>query len=257
MPWLPAKSNFERDLMRKLLERGYRAQGQVGSLGFRIDMVVEGADRTRLAVECDGDRFHGPEQWRQDMQRQRVLERVGWRFWRCFASSFYRDPDGVMNDLFDMLTRMGIEPLAKGETSHPHRRFTEHRIIEPTAAEPPVMTELTGIDLSGVQEGDIALAPVATGIALGDKVVLLYSDDQKRISVRLTDGINDLDKGRLSITSPLGKTILGAEEGDEVELPLENGRQRKVLIESVEKNPDTFSASPVVEIQIDSSAAVA
>ena len=126
--------NFERDLMRKLLERGYRAQGQVGSLGFRIDMVVEGADRTRLAVECDGDRFHGPEQWRQDMQRQRVLERVGWRFWRCFASSFYRDPDGVMNDLFDMLTRMGIEPLAKGETSHPHRRFTEHRIIEPTAA---------------------------------------------------------------------------------------------------------------------------
>ena len=162
-----------------------------------------------------------------------------------------------MNDLFDMLTRMGIEPLAKGETSHPHRRFTEHRIIEPTAAEPPVMTELTGIDLSGVQEGDIALAPVATGIALGDKVVLLYSDDQKRISVRLTDGINDLDKGRLSITSPLGKTILGAEEGDEVELPLENGRQRKVLIESVEKNPDTFSASPVVEIQIDSSAAVA
>ena len=71
------ESNFERDLMRKLLERGYRAQGQVGSLGFRIDMVVEGADRTRLAVECDGDRFHGPEQWRQDMQRQRVLERVG------------------------------------------------------------------------------------------------------------------------------------------------------------------------------------
>ena len=101
------------------------------------------------------------------------------------------------------------------------------------------------------------LAPVATGIALGDKVVLLYSDDQKRISVRLTEGINDLDKGRLSITSPLGKAILGAEEGDEVELPLENGRQRKVLIESVEKNPDTFSASPVVEIQIDSSAAVA
>ena len=119
-------------------------------------MVVEGADRRRLAVECDGDRFHGPEQWRQDMRRQRVLERVGWRFWRCFASSFYRDPDGVMNDLFEMLTRMGIEPLAKGETSHPHRRFTEHRIIEPTAAEPPVMTELTGIDLSGVQEGDIA-----------------------------------------------------------------------------------------------------
>jgi transcription elongation GreA/GreB family factor len=39
------------------------------------------------------------------------------------------------------------------------------------------------------------------------------------------------------VSSPLGKSILGAEEGDEVELPLESGRQRKVLIESVEKNP--------------------
>ena len=89
------ESNFERDLMQRLLERGYRVQGQVGSIGYRIDMVVEGADRRRLAVECDGDRYHGPEQWRQDMRRQRVLERVGWRFWRCFASSFYRDPDGI------------------------------------------------------------------------------------------------------------------------------------------------------------------
>ena len=62
------ESNFERDLLQKLLERGYRAQGQVGSIGYRIDMVVEGADRRRLAVECDGDRYHGPEQWRQDMR---------------------------------------------------------------------------------------------------------------------------------------------------------------------------------------------
>ena len=53
-------SQFERDLMGRLLERGYRVQGQVGSIGYRIDMVVEGADRRRLAVECDGDRFHGP-----------------------------------------------------------------------------------------------------------------------------------------------------------------------------------------------------
>ena len=51
------ESNFERDLMQKLLERGYRVQGQVGSIGYRIDMVVEGADRRRLAVECDGDRY--------------------------------------------------------------------------------------------------------------------------------------------------------------------------------------------------------
>ncbi len=113
------ESNFERNLMQRLLECGYRVQGQVGCIGYRIDMVVEGADRRRLAIECDGDRYHGPEQWRQDMRRQRVLERVGWRFWRCFASSFYRDPDGTLNDLVEMLTRMGIQPMGKIETGTP------------------------------------------------------------------------------------------------------------------------------------------
>ena len=140
--------DFERDLMHKLLQRGYRVQGQVGSVGYRIDMVVEGADRRRLAVECDGDRYHGPEQWRHDMRRQRVLERVGWRFWRCFASSFYRDPDGVLNDLLETLMRMGIEPLGEGEGGAPQRRFTEHRTIEPAAPEQSAPDEVVGIDLS-------------------------------------------------------------------------------------------------------------
>jgi hypothetical protein len=32
---------------------------QVRTGAFRIDMVVEGANDSRLAVECDGDEFHG------------------------------------------------------------------------------------------------------------------------------------------------------------------------------------------------------
>ena len=237
------ESNFERDLMGKLLERGYRVQGQVGSIGYRIDMVVEGADRRRLAVECDGDRFHGPQQWRQDMRRQRVLERVGWRFWRCFASSYYRDPDGVLNDLLETLMRIGIEP-AKGETSRQQGRFTEHRVIERTAAdEPSASTGVAGINLSAFEVGSAGTPSSVAGVALGDKVVLLFADDQKRVSARLCEGANDLEKGRLSVSSPLGRAILGAEDGDEVELSLENGRQRKVLIESVEKNSPSVSVS--------------
>ena len=115
------ESVFERDVMSQLLERGYRVQAQVGSLGYRIDMVAEGASGARLAIECDGDRYHGPEQWRQDMNRQRVLERVGWRFWRCFASSFYRDTEAVVKDLLDTLSRMGIEPAAKDDGARGRR----------------------------------------------------------------------------------------------------------------------------------------
>ena len=65
--------------------------------------------------------------------------------------------------------------------------------------------------------------------------MLLFSDDQKRISARLTEKGNDLEKGQLSVSSPLGSAIMGAEEGDEVDLSFENGRKRKVLVESVSK----------------------
>ncbi len=44
------------------------------------------------------------------MRRQRILERVGWRFWRCWASSFAPDAGGCMSDLFEPLERSGIEP---------------------------------------------------------------------------------------------------------------------------------------------------
>jgi Transcription elongation factor, GreA/GreB, C-term len=178
------------------------------------------------------------------MRRQRVLERVGWRFWRCFASSFYRDPDGVLNDLIEMLTRLGIQPIGEDNRARPQRRFTEHRIIEPAAAEASVQTELMGIDPSGIKEAD-DVALTSTGIGFGDKVVLVFADDLKRISVRVSEGGTDLEKGRLSASSPLGKAILGAEEGDEVELPLENGRQRKALIESVEK-----AQTPVAPVEL-------
>ena len=250
------ESNFERDMMQRLLQRGYRVQGQVGSIGYRIDMVVEGADRRRLAVECDGDRYHGPEQWRQDMRRQRVLERVGWRFWRCFASNFYRDPDGVLNELVEMLARMGIEPIGKGETNRPERRFTEHRTIKPAAAEPPPAADATRIDAVELPPA-VESTAVSAGIGLGDKVVLLFADDQKRMSVRLSEAGHDLEKGRLSIGSPLGMSVLGAEEGDEVDLPLENGRQRKVLIESIEKSPTSVATALGTATSADDAAAVA
>lgn len=105
------ESDFERDMFDALAKRGYRLEPQVRCGGFRIDFVVEGREGRRIAVECDGDRFHGPGQWAEDMARQRVLERAGWTFWRCFASSFQRRRDAVLEDLFTTMRNLGIEPL--------------------------------------------------------------------------------------------------------------------------------------------------
>jgi very-short-patch-repair endonuclease len=108
------ESPFEREVFDALVERGYRVQPQVKVGSYRIDLVVEGERDARLAIECDGDRYHGPDQWDHDMRRQRVLERAGWHFWRCFASNFVLHREALLTDLTDALQRRGIEPVGSG-----------------------------------------------------------------------------------------------------------------------------------------------
>jgi very-short-patch-repair endonuclease len=108
------ESEFERAVYQRLSDRGYHVRTQVcvgdkGSHRYRIDLVVEGM-RGRLAVECDGDRWHGPDRYEQDMARQRDLERAGWQFARVRGGDFYRDPDRAMASVWEELERLGIQP---------------------------------------------------------------------------------------------------------------------------------------------------
>jgi very-short-patch-repair endonuclease len=107
------ESEFERLVLRRLLNAGYRVTPQWTVGHYRIDLVVEGTGR-RLAVECDGDRFHPVEKVAEDMARQAVLERLGWRFVRIRGSQFFRDPDGAMRPVFEALGDVGI--AAEGHT---------------------------------------------------------------------------------------------------------------------------------------------
>jgi very-short-patch-repair endonuclease len=104
------ESDFEREMFDALHYMGYALDTQVRVGNHRIDIVVEGELDRRLAVECDGDRYHGPDRWPDDMQRQRTLERAGWRFWRCFASRFVRERDIALRELCDLLDAMDIKP---------------------------------------------------------------------------------------------------------------------------------------------------
>lgn len=105
------ESGFEREVFSELVSRGYRVIPQVRTGAYRIDMVVEDDGDTRLAIECDGDEFHGPDRWQKDKSRQSVLERAGWIFWRCFASTWCLRRDEVLAELLERIAEMGIEPL--------------------------------------------------------------------------------------------------------------------------------------------------
>ncbi|HPW56747.1 MAG TPA: AAA domain-containing protein [Thermoanaerobaculaceae bacterium] len=106
----PYESWFEVDVALELLRRKFRIRPQVEAAGRRIDLVVEGFD-ARIAVECDGDNWHGLEQYEYDMVRQRQLERAGWTFARVRESDFYVDRQRAVNAVVETCEELGIRPV--------------------------------------------------------------------------------------------------------------------------------------------------
>ncbi|WP_431917158.1 AAA domain-containing protein [Micromonospora wenchangensis] len=118
-------SDFEREVLRRMLRRGLRPLPQFRVGSYRIDFVLPAPDGRRLAIECDGDAYHGPEQWESDMRRQAVLERVGnCVFVRIRGSVFSRDPEAALTPLWQRIEELGIggEP---GGGDFPARVTTE------------------------------------------------------------------------------------------------------------------------------------
>ena len=103
------QSPFEREVMKRLLSAGYRVTPHWRIGAFRIDLVVEG-DGNRLAIECDGDRYHPLERILEDIERQSVLERMGWIFSRIRGTEFLRNPERAMKPVFDKLESLEISP---------------------------------------------------------------------------------------------------------------------------------------------------
>ena len=104
------ESPFEKLVLERLLAGGYRVHPQWPVGSYRIDLVVEGRSR-RLAVECDGERWYTPEELQRDLERQAILERLGWAFVRIRGSLFFRDPATAIAPVFARLEQLGIEPL--------------------------------------------------------------------------------------------------------------------------------------------------
>lgn len=107
-----AESDFERRVMKSLLNKGYKVipQWKVGA--YRIDMVIEDG-KNRIALECDGEKYHTQEDLTNDLQRQAILERLGWRFIRIRGSAYYRDPEETMNLVYRELDKYNIKPNFK------------------------------------------------------------------------------------------------------------------------------------------------
>jgi very-short-patch-repair endonuclease/DNA polymerase III delta prime subunit len=105
----PFDSLFEQRVCNRILERGFTVFSQWDANGYKIDLVIVGA-KGRLAVECDGDFWHGPDAYERDLARQRDLERCNWEFFRIRESAFYADMAGSMAKLWETLDELDIHP---------------------------------------------------------------------------------------------------------------------------------------------------
>lgn len=112
-----AESPFEESIGKSLLAAGYHLvqQWEVGA--YRIDMVALCKGKC-VAIECDGERFHsGDEIVRADMERQAILERLGWKFIRIRGSEYYRNPEKTIERVIQELSQMEIYPESIVDTS--------------------------------------------------------------------------------------------------------------------------------------------
>lgn len=205
------ESGFERDMFSQLTSRGYKVTPQVGSQGYFIDLVVEGEGGRRLAIECDGDAYHGPERWDDDMRRQRTLERVGWTFWRCFGSDFTLDTAAVMDDLVATLQRMEIAPIGAQESAY---AYTEHREVGDE-----LLPEESSQDGEQDSAADIPPEPaLKTAFGIGDRVVVRLSDTEteRTLSFEIVSGPDDMENGVLNIDSVFVHALASIEPDEEM-----------------------------------------
>ena len=241
------ESAFEREVYGRLRDIGYRVTPQVSVGPFSIDLVVEGDNDSRLAIELDGDRYHGPDTWADDLSRQRILERVGWTFWRCWGSSFRLDPDGCMDDLISVLDDLHISP--KRSVTKTPIGYTAHfiltdrwELIGPNDDQGipgesvdggAAISNVAALDAANLTYGRVEDDPVQA--QTGDTLFVTFADEPNRmLSWVLVPDAHQPDAGRINVSHVLGKKLLGAMVDDEIEIELGRG-PRTVVIHRIER----------------------
>lgn len=182
-------SLFEQRVYRGIAERGYDVAPQFEVLGYRIDLVIIGG-AARLAIECDGDAWHGPEQFDHDTARQRDLERCGWTFVRVVESDFYLDKGEAMAPVWAALDRLDIQPMG-----HPVTQVLEPLLAvrgrEAAVRKGSLATRVVTEASTGVGDGDTVpdapLIPVKEQIA-ADQPTAGIAKDRIDSAVAETDG---------------------------------------------------------------------
>ncbi len=214
-----AESPFEAEVAKALLERGYHVeqQRQIGS--YRVDMVIHCGER-QIILECDGERYHsGEEQIVNDMSRQIILERSGWRFVRLRGSEYYRNKEKAIEHVCQQLKEIDIYPESVESIIQPKQTDLQIRVMNRAA-----------IILEEIREGNRPLQLGNNGI--NKKELLLEDISASEVESMNVIGVkgkrgNVGNRGNI-ISTPYSDQLVSNEgDGDKVNKSYE--RIRKIV----------------------------
>lgn len=213
------ESPFEREVLKRLAEAGYcvKSQWEVGY--YRIDLVVEGAGR-RLAIECDGDRYHPMEKLGDDMARQAILERLGWQFVRIRGSAFYRNPEHAMQPVFTRLRELEIPPEASVEAPRESDLSLIHELGD-------LIQTGFGLDELELEVRDVYDDFSGVDVMTGK---ILFEDDNILELLRINGGRMSLETFLRDLSKTKGYQRLGRNVRKEFEAELERLRAKGVIM---------------------------
>jgi hypothetical protein len=123
----------------------------------------------------------------------------------------------------------------------------EFEYVKPPEAEQPSQNAHDAVVLPLFKEDPAAAAtptapqpqrpsPEGSGIAIGDTVRVRYlTDDRKTLRITISRSQSDPSQGIINCDTPIARALLGAEEGDEVEV-LVGSYVKPAIVEAVIKS---------------------
>jgi hypothetical protein len=174
-----------------------------------------------------------------------VLEHLGWRLHRIWSTDWFNNPQAEAARLREVIAsrmeelRSKESGFARTAASHP-----AEAVVGSQKAEVPPQEKHTPIQLplEVVSTDPSPMAgptkKLAVTVAIGDTVQVKYtSGSAARVRFTISDKQSDPSKGIVHHLSPMGKALLGAEEGDEIEV-LVGAYVRSAIVEKIMPRTD-------------------
>ena len=226
-------SDFEVCVKEKLESIGCEVHPQVGVAGYRIDLGIKHFKYPYgylMGVECDGATYHSCKSVRErDVIRQQVLEGLGWRIYRIWSTEWFSNPVQEFEKLKSYIQKLLESDDLQKETDTDN--VVEHDFTSNEKEDEPE-------DLFDVAEKPENTK--ANTIQVFDTVTYLIAkndgkEEERTVKIVPTQG--DPNTGTITKDSIIGRALLGACEGEEIECTLPRGEVTLEIIR-VDKHKD-------------------